>query len=350
VTGSFHAIIPAGGSGTRLWPLSRAERPKFLLDVTGSGRSLVQLTWDRLVPLTGPDGITLVCGQAHESAIREQLPDLTHLIAEPSPRDSMPAIGLAAALIVRRDRDAVIGSFAADHLIDDVPKFHAAVDQAITAAREGLIATIGIKPEGPSSAFGYIESGEKLTSGALAVSRFVEKPDTATAQQYLDHGGFFWNAGMFVTRADVILRHLGRLQPTLHEHLTAIAQAWDSPARASVLAEHWPATTKIAIDHALAEPVSLEGGMAVVPGDFGWSDIGDYLALSEISEPDPDCVFVDADGLVTGDGGQFVAVLGIDDAVVVRTKDAILVTTKARAQDVKQVVATLKSTARTDLL
>lgn len=352
---TFHAVIPAGGAGTRLWPLSRASRPKFLLDLDGSGRSLLQQTWDRLNDLIPADRIHVVTGPAHAEAISQQLPELTNLLIEPSPRDSMPAIGLAAAVIATTHPDAIIGSFAADHIIDDQVSFAEAIEQAIAVAGTGLVTTIGITPTGPSTAFGYIQSGERLevdaASSAHAIRQFVEKPDAATAAKYVASGDYNWNAGMFVTRTDVLLAHLARLQPGLSAGLTTIAAAWSTDRRDEVLVETWPALTKIAIDHAIAEPVSLEGGMAVVPGAFTWDDVGDYASLQDIgAASSPETVWIDANGLAIAEDGTTIAVVGLQDVVVVRTSDALLVTTRAHAQQVKDVVAALKERGRTDLL
>jgi len=347
----FHAVIPAGGAGTRLWPLSRASRPKFLLDLTGNGRSLIQQTWDRLSIVTEAGNIHVVSGAAHAPRIREQLPELQHVYVEPAPRDSMPAIGLAAAIINHRDPDAVIGSFAADQTIGDDEAFVDAVREAITAAGAGLVCTLGITPRGPSTAFGYIEAGPVLSDAgtARAITRFVEKPDVATAESYVASGSYFWNAGMFVTRTDVLLGHLERLHPALHEGLVTIGGAWDTPEGDDVLHRLWPDLEKIAIDHAVAEPVSLEGGMAVVPGTFGWDDIGDFAAVHEFGES-TDTVWVDADGLAIADDGTLITVVGIPDAVVIRTGDAILVTTLEHAQRVKEVPARLKELGRDELV
>lgn len=349
----FHAIIPAGGAGTRLWPLSRSSRPKFLLDLTGSGRSLLQQTWDRLATLVPADHIHVVTGAAHAPQIREQLPQLTHVYVEPEPRDSMPAIGLAAAIIEQRSPGAVVGSFAADQTIADDAAFGAAVREAIAVADAKSVCTVGVKPRGASTAFGYIEAAGPLGVDAApsgrAVARFVEKPDAATAAAYVAGGRHFWNAGMFVTRSDVLLGHLERLQPALHAGLVRIAAAWDTDAGESTLQEVWPSLTKIAIDHAVAEPVSLDGGIAVVPGDFGWDDIGDFAALRDHLPADPDVVWMDADGLAVAQDGTTLAVIGIPNAVVVRTDDATLVTTIEHAQRVKDVVAELKDRGRADL-
>ena len=352
---SFHAIIPAGGAGTRLWPLSRASRPKFLLDLDGSGRSLIQQTWDRLHDLIPADRIHVVTGRAHADAIREQLPELTGLVVEPSPRDSMPAIGLAAAVIGAQHPGAIIGSFAADHVIDDQVSFAEAIGQAVAVARTGLVTTIGITPTEASTAFGYIESGERLdvegAGSARAVRSFVEKPDAATAADYVASGSYSWNGGMFVTRTDVLLGHLERLQPGLHAGLTTIASAWTGDDREAVLESTWPALTKIAIDHAIAEPVSLEGGMAVVPGEFTWDDVGDFAALKDIgAASSPETIWVDGGGLAIAEDGTTIAVVGLHDVVVVRTSDALLVVARDSAQSVKDVVTELKRRGRDDLV
>ena len=353
---TFHAVIPAGGAGTRLWPLSRATRPKFLLDLTGSGRTLLQETWDRLRALVPPEQIHVVTGPTHAPLVQQQLPGLTSLFVEPSPRDSMPAIGLAAAVIGRRHPGAVIGSFAADQVIPDDRAFGAAVREAFAVAETGLITTIGIEPRSPSTAFGYIEAGDPLivdgAPSARAVTRFVEKPDETTATRYVRSGSFSWNAGMFVARTDMLLGHLARLQPHLHAGLDRIALAWDTPDGPAELQATWPGLTPIAIDHAIAEPVSLEGGIAVVPGTFGWDDLGDFAALHALAAGDGESsiLWVDADGFARAEDGTVIAVVGLRDAVVVRTADALLVTTLEHAQRVKDVPAMLKRQGRDDLV
>jgi mannose-1-phosphate guanylyltransferase len=354
----FWAVIPAGGAGTRLWPLSRAGSPKFLHDLTGSGRSLLQSTWDRLEPLTG-DRVMVVTGRAHQAAVRDQLPGLPsdQLLAEPSPRDSMAAIGWAAAVLEARDPQAVLGSFAADHVIDDSEAFRGCVVAAVDAAAEGFLVTIGIEPTHPATGFGYIEVGERLGDGpAHAVPEFVEKPDRARAEAYLASGRFRWNAGMFVVRATVLLDLLATWHPDLAASLRALAGA---PSR---LDEVWPGLEKIAIDHAVAEPASRTGRVAVVPGTFGWDDVGDFASLGGLL-PDADGMpgarvlgdtayvrMVDSTGVVVPASGRLVAVVGLDDVVVVDTPDAVLVMAKDRAQDVKSVVDALRADGRTDLL
>lgn len=367
---SLYAIIPAGGAGTRLWPFSRRANPKFLRDVTGSGRSLLQGTVDRLAPLSAGAPVTVVTGVAHEAAVRGQLPELTagDLLAEPSPRDSMAAIGLAAAVLQRRHGDVVVGSFAADHLIADAAAFHCAVREAVAVAATGKVVTLGIAPTHPATGFGYIEAGEPLdvpgAPHARAVRGFTEKPDASTAARYVEGGDHLWNAGMFVVRARVLLDHLAEQRPELAAGIAALADAWDTPDRAAALDTHWTELERIAIDHAIAEPVAAAGGVAVVPADMGWDDVGDvaslahHLAPADPADPASPRVLgdagrvhaLDAPGAVVLTPGRDVVVLGIENAVVVDTPDGLLVTTVDRAQDVKAAVDHLRDAGRTDLL
>ncbi|UFU03898.1 mannose-1-phosphate guanylyltransferase [Ruania suaedae] len=351
MTQSFHAIVPAGGAGTRLWPLSRRGEPKFLHDLTGTGRTLLQATVDRLAPLA--DGVVVVTGERHVEAVAAQLPTVppANLLVEPSPRDSMAAIGLAAAVLTRRHpgEDIVVGSFAADHVITDQAAFAAAVRTAVATAAEDYVVTLGIRASEPSTAFGYIHVGAALAAGAHQVRSFTEKPDAETAAEYVAAGDYRWNAGMFVVRAQVLLDHLARLQPTLAQGLARIADAWDAPERDEVLSRVWPGLTRIAIDHAIAEPVAAEGGVAVVPTDLDWDDVGDWRSLAHLIDPGEDGVRVlgESDAVLALDSGGALAVpasgrrvvlLGVPDAVVVDTPDALLVTTAAHAQQVKAVV------------
>lgn len=352
----FWGVVPAGGAGTRLWPLSRATAPKFLLDLTGSGRTLIQGTIDRLAPLTD-ERIIVVTGVSHRDAVAAQLdlPD-DAIVAEPSARDSMAAIGLAAALLERRDPDAVMGSFAADHIITEPGVFRDTVATAVEAAKDDWLVTIGIDPVSPSSAFGYIHLGDELDGhpGAYAVRSFVEKPSVTVAKEYLASGEYRWNAGMFVVRPTVLLDLLGETDPEFAGQLRTIAE---DPSRLEAV---WPTLPKIAVDHAVAEPAADAGRVATVPASFGWDDVGDFDSLAELlgatgrAVPvvlgDEDQVsVVHSTGFVVPGSGRMVAVIGIDDVVVVDTPDALLVTTRDKAQDVKRIVETLKETGRSDL-
>ena len=351
----FWAVIPAGGAGTRLWPLSRSSAPKFLHDLTGDGRTLLQATRDRLAPLA--DGrFVVVTGAAHRPAVVGQLPELDEdaVLAEPSPRDSMAAIGLAAALLERRDPQAVMGSFPADHVIADPDVFADCVRAAVEVARDDWLVTLGIEPAFPSSAFGYVHLGDELPGhdGATAVREFVEKPSVRTATEYVATGRYRWNAGMFVVRPTVLLDLLGQWHP---EFATALRAIGADPSR---MDELWPALPKIALDHAVAEPAADAGRVACVPSSFRWEDVGDFDSLAALLTAtdgpavlgDPGSVLaIDTTGLVVPGSGRVVAVIGLDDVVVVDTPDALLVTTRARAQDVKQIVGELKESGRADL-
>ena len=348
------AVVPAGGAGTRLWPLSRARTPKFLLDLTGSGRTLIQATVDRLAPLVG-DRVFVVTGSAHEQAVRRQLPNVSRVLAEPSPRDSMAAIGLAAAELERQDPDALIGSFAADHLVNDEEAFAASVREGAELASQGWLVTIGIEPSSPATGFGYVRAGEPVPGfpTARAVTEFVEKPDAERARAYVASGEYRWNAGMFLSRASVLLDLLAEQHPDLAQGLRAIA------ADPSTLEARWPGLTRIAIDHAVAEPAAAAGRVAVVPGSFGWEDVGDFAAVGAHTAPDEHGVRIigdeslvvssDASGLVVPSVGRTIAVVGLHDVVVVDTGDALLVTSYQKAQDVKAVVDELRRRGRTDL-
>lgn len=357
--------MPAGGAGTRLWPLSRASSPKFLHDLTGSGRSLLQETVDRLGPLTGTDGVVVVTGAAHVPAVAAQLAGLpaANLLAEPGPRDSMPAIGLAAAVLRQREPDVVVGSFAADHVIPDSRAFTAAVTEAVAAAGAGYLATLGVEPTFAATGFGYIRAGEPLgVAGAptvCAAVEFVEKPDAETARQWLAGGRHWWNAGMFVARAQVLLDLLAEQHPALHDGLVRIAREWDGPGRDAELAATWPGLLRISIDHAVAEPAAAAGRMAVVPAAFGWDDVGDWASLGDLlpaGEGGPrvlgDAALVLAPGctgVVVPGSGRTVSVLGLEDVVVVDTPDALLVTTREHAQQVRSLVAGWVERGRVDL-
>lgn len=396
----FYAIIPAGGTGTRLWPLSREAKPKFLFDLLGSGRTLIQSTFDRLAAIAGMDHVCISTGERHVDAVEEQMPEVApeHIFAEPAPRDSTAAIALATAVLARRHgNDIVVGSFAADHVIRGKVAFVDAVRQAVATARAGYVTTIGIAASRPSTAFGYIHEGESLAArvpdapDAVLVERFVEKPNAATAQAYLNTGEYRWNAGMFVMRADVLLDHLHRVKPQLARAIDAIADAVieddrdlaraqaeahergenvretvnpdDFHARRDeAMRKYWQGIEKIAFDYAVAEPLSVEGGVAMIPGDFGWDDIGDFNSVAALL-PSVDernlkilgnteqVVTLDSAGdIVVPNSERTVALLGVNDMVVVDTPDALLITPRARSQEVKSMVKTLAESGCDELL
>ena len=363
----FYSVIPAGGVGSRLWPLSRADAPKFLHDLTGSGHTLLRDTWDRLAPLSGPGRIMVVTGRAHRAAVEAQLPELEDLnvVLESEPKDSSAAIGLAAAILVKREPDVIVGSFAADHVIDNQPLFQAAVKEAVAAADAGFISLIGIMPTEPAIGFGYIHASEEASidgaKHAKMVDRFVEKPDLATAKNYLADGSYLWNAGMFIARADVLLKQLGESEPELLAGLNELADAWDTPRRGLVVDRVWPGLKKIAIDYTVAEPAAAAGRVAVIPGTFDWDDVGDFASVAKLHSRGRKSdlailgegarVLADSStGVVISQGKRLISLIGVTDIVVVDTEDALLVTTTANAQRVKAVVDALKLSGRNDVL
>ena len=377
----LHAVIPAGGSGTRLWPLSRADRPKFLLSLTGSDTSLLQGTVERLRPLVPPDRTYVVTGRAHAEAVAAQLPELPpdNIFAEPSPRDSCAAIGLAAAVIARRDPEAVMGSFAADHLGPTRTASPPPCAPRWPGRPTGWLMTVGMQPTRPETGFGYVQCGEPIGSAEIRrVDRFKEKPHYELAAEFVTSGEYLWNASVFVWRAEVFLAELARQEPELHAGLTRIAAAWDTDEREAVLHEVWPGLKKIAVDYAVMEDAAARGRVATVPGDFGWTDVGDFRNLGDLlaaddsgnvvvpagagrSEvapagaaergPAPEPLLVDSRGVVAVPaGGRLVSVLGMKDVIVVDTPDALLVCARDRAQEVKHLVDRLKAADRTEHL
>ncbi|TFD74027.1 mannose-1-phosphate guanylyltransferase [Cryobacterium sp. Sr8] len=363
----FYSVIPAGGIGSRLWPLSRADAPKFLHDLTGSGQTLLRDTWERLAPLSGEQRVMVVTGRAHRAAVEEQLPELAdhNVVLESEPRESSAAIGLAAAILEKREPGVIIGSFAADHVIKGSAQFRDAVTEAVAAADAGYIVTIGIRPTEPAVGFGYIKCSGPLdipaAGSALAVERFVEKPDLETAEEYLADGQYLWNAGMFIARADRLLEEIGRSEPELLAGLLELAEAWDTPRRGAVVDQVWPRLKKIAIDYSVAEPVAATGKLAVIPGQFDWDDVGDFASIAKIHSGgrkhdlailgEGARVLADSStGIVVSHTKRMIALIGVEDIVVVDTPDALLVTTSANAQKVKAVVDALKLSGSSDVL
>lgn len=363
----LHAIIPAGGAGTRLWPLSRRDRPKFLLDLQGAGMSMLQQTVLRLRPILA--SLTIVTGVAHRNAVQVQIEDLSRrgflnpdlhiqIVAEPSGRDSMAAIGLATYLVMRkRGEQAIVGSFAADHAIADQVRFIDAAQSAIKGADSGFITTIGIDPEGPSTAYGYIEpTSIEVASGVHKVSRFVEKPDQVLAQQLVAQG-FLWNAGMFVMRTGVLADHLRRLHPDLDRGLRQLAESWGGDDELRTIERVWPNLKRISIDHAIAEPAAAAGAVATaVMEESGWSDVGDFASLRDVCKDaggegtDSPQLLVDAPGaLIRSTTGKPIVIVGVPDAIVVDTEDAILVTNRTNAQKVKDAVDQMGGAGFTNL-
>jgi mannose-1-phosphate guanylyltransferase len=358
----LHVVVPAGGSGTRLWPLSRAAHPKFLHALTGTDRSLIQATFDRLAPLCTPERLLVVTGTAHATSVIRQLPELPerNILVEPFARDSCAAIALAAAVIQERSPGAVMASFAADHLITDDTAFADTVWRAVDGAAAGRLMTIGITPTRPETGYGYLRLSEPAEAEiAQTVLEFKEKPSLEVAREYVDSGRYLWNASMFLWRTDVFLAELAARRPDVHDPIRAIASAWDSDEQETVLAEAWPTIPKVAVEYAVMEPAAGQGKVGTVPGDFGWNDIGDFETLGDLLGTDieggarvvdvtgqkepPPVVVIDGDGVIAVPcSSRVIATLGVSDLIVVDTPDAVLVCRRDRAQDIKKLTELLR--------
>ncbi|HLV60358.1 MAG TPA: mannose-1-phosphate guanylyltransferase [Fredinandcohnia sp.] len=347
-------LVLAGGSGTRFWPLSRKSRPKQFLSLVD--RPLVVETVARLEGLCARADLAVIAGEEHEAELRRLLPEVAILV-EPAARGTAPAIGLAALRAVAADPDAVLLVLPSDHAIGDPGAFRRALRQAIDLAAEGDLVTLGIPPTRPETGFGYIRVGEPLAGRPFAhrVRAFVEKPDRATAERYLEAGSYLWNAGVFAFRADRILEEIAAHAPEVHAALAPIRAAVDGPDFEAAVRAHFPRAPTISIDYAVMEKSAR---IAVVPCDCGWSDLGTFAALEEIVAADA------AGNVVSGEAfaidsrrnvvwarpGKPIALVGCEDLIVVDTEDALLVCRRDRAQEVRKVVETLERAGRGDLV
>src|SRR5438067_6393716 len=353
----LYVLVLSGGAGTRLWPLSRRDRPKQFLNLLGD-RSLLQETVDRASEFVPRERIFVVAPPEHRALIHEQLPELPsdHLVVEPYPRGNAAAVGLAMAALAAFDPDAVVAVLPSDHVVGDRAQFRKVLIAATAAAERGHLVTLGITPERPDTGFGYIEATDKLDIEApvevRAVKRFVEKPKREAAERMVAAGGHYWNAGMFVWRVEEILRAYEKHLPKTAAAITALRDAIGSPRYESVLAEVWEETDRTTIDYGIAERAT---NMAVVPADIGWQDVGSWSGLAELAEASAGGA---ADGHIAEDSvgayaharGELVALIGVEGLVVVDTEGALLITSKERSEEVKTIVERLKRDEREDLL
>lgn len=348
------ALILAGGGGTRLWPASRRARPKQLLTLGGT-ESLLSGSFRRAQAVFGADRTLVVTAADQADAIRAALPDLPaeNVIAEPTARNTAAAVGLGAAAVARRaGDDAVLAVLPSDAYIGDEAAFARVLGTACAEARRTIV-TVGITPTHAETGFGYLQRGPEVRPGVYEVARFVEKPTLARAREYLADGSYDWNSGMFFFTAGRMLAEARRHLPALGAALDEMRAAADFPAAVARLYPDVPATS---IDYGIMEKAQ---GIHVVPGAFGWNDVGSWAALGSIRTPDAGGNVVAGDTTVASSrssivvsepGAPHVGVVGIDNLVVVATKDAVLVVPKDKAQDVKEIVEALKKAGRTTLL
>ena len=356
-----HAVIMAGGSGTRLWPLSRAERPKQLLDVVatpdGAVRSLLAEAFERLRAVLPAEQIWVCTAAQYATHVQAALPDLRpgRLILEPVARDTANAVGLAAALVADADPDAELAVVSADHVIRPVARFAGALETAYAAltGRPDALVTLGISPTGPATGFGYVQRGPATgLKGVAEVAAFREKPDRVTAEAYLASGEYLWNSGMFVWRAATVLEALDRHLPATAGGLRRIVAVPAGPERDAVLAQVFPTFQKISVDYAVLEPAATEPGrVLVVDLDAEWLDVGSWPALAHTLDGDAAgnavrglAVVLDGSGNIvfSDDPGHLVALVGVRDSVVVHTADVTMVCPVSDAERVKQLLETVE--------
>lgn len=357
----IHAVIMAGGTGSRLWPLSRQLNPKQFLALTDYSESMLQLTISRLSGIDSAD-LSLICNEEHRFLAAEQLRraghDYAHIILEPEGRNTAPAIALSALRAVKEGQDPVLLVLAADHLVEDQGIFQEQVLKALPLAEAGKLITFGVVPGHAETGYGYIHRGSAVNDDAFSVARFVEKPDQETAEAYVASGEYFWNSGMFMFRASRYLEVLERYRPDIVSACQAAMLGSSEDMHFTRIDEAaFAACPEDSVDYAVMEPLckkeSGESEAVVVPLDAGWSDIGSWSSLWEVSEKDSNGNAIQGDVITHGSSNnlvraehRLVATVGVEDLVVVETKDAVLVAHKDRVQDVKAVVEALKQDGR----
>jgi mannose-1-phosphate guanylyltransferase len=347
----YYALIMAGGSGTRLWPLSRKKRSKQSLKLVGE-RTMFQQAIDRLLPLFSLNRIFVVTRKDQGPLLISQMPDLPeqNFILEPLGRGTAPAIGLAAVHLRQRDPSAIMAVLTADHHIARPDRFLQALKNAALIAADGNLVTLGIKPSSASTGFGYIQQGEQLANlegfDVFSVEKFIEKPDQETASRMVNSGDYSWNSGMFIWRVDRILSEIERQMPELSEQLSQVEASLGKPEYATVLSRVWPQVTQQTIDYGVMEHAS---DVLVIPTDIGWTDVGSWGSLFDLLPADQDgnisigpCLAIDTHNTLVFGNERLVATIGVRDMVIVDTEDALLVCPKTREQEVREIVEKLK--------
>jgi mannose-1-phosphate guanylyltransferase len=343
-----YIVIMAGGRGERFWPQSRLHRPKHLLPIVGDKPMLAQAI-DRVTPVVPKENIFIITNAEQREAVLEVCPEVPEeqVVGEPIGRDTAAAVGLAGVLVRQKDPNGVFAILPADHVIDDIDGFGKTLEIAFEAAESGdFLVTIGIEPTEPATGYGYIQKGEKVSadSSVFKVQRFVEKPDLDTAKAYLASGEYAWNAGMFVWQADILKHALAKYVVSLSASLDEIEEKLKEGANlVTVLDQYYPGIEKISIDFALMEKAD---NVLTIPAGFDWDDVGEWPAVARHYQADDAgnvsrglAVMEKSTGnIVFTDNGHLVALLGVEDLIVVRTEDATLVCRKDQAQQIKGLV------------
>lgn len=353
------AVIMAGGRGERFWPKSRTSCPKQFLSLTADGETMIQKTVNRISPLVSAEDVIVVTNKMYLGLVSEQLPDIPaeNVIAEPAARNTAPCIGLAAGIIRKKyGEDTIMLVLPSDHLIKSNAIFIDTLKQAIKAAEHGQnLVTIGITPSYPETGYGYINFSVKETeNGAYNVVRFVEKPDTEKAKEYVNSGEYLWNSGMFVWKASSILKNIEKYLPDIYDGLSKITENFGTDHFNETLEREFPLLKSESIDFGIMEKAD---NIYTIPGNFGWDDVGNWLALERINSTNEygnmitgDVVSVNTRNTTIIGGKKLIATIGLENIVVVDTDDALLICSKNSTQDVKKVIENLKICNRDGLI
>ena len=354
------ALIMAGGRGERFWPRSRMNLPKQFLNLTDSDRTMIQSTVDRILKLADPADIFIATNEAYRTLVQEQLPEIPpeNILCEPTARNTAPCIGWGAAAVRKRYGDAMMLVLPSDHQVMQPHLFRSVLRNAMQVAEEtDALVTLGISPTAPDTGYGYIQYDPETPSGfsgTFRVQRFVEKPDLDTARKYLASGEYLWNSGMFIWKASSILREMEEHLPENYALLTEIEQAIGGPEEREVLKAKFSQMRSISIDYGVMERAR---NVYVLPASFGWDDVGSWLALERMNAADDqgnvirgDVVKVGSSRCIVQGGEKIIAMVGLEDTIIVDTKDALLVCAKDSAGEIKKVLEVLRAVNRTELL
>lgn len=344
------ALIMAGGKGERFWPKSRLNCPKQFIDVAGCGKTMIQLTVERILPMVRMEDIYISTNESYKKLVKEQLPLIPeeNILCEPVGRNTAPCVGLGAVYMLKKNEDAVMMVLASDHLIKYEDIFRNVLKDAVTIAEEGEnIVTIGITPDCPETGYGYIKKSSSISKGkANAVECFVEKPDRETAMEYLKSGNYFWNSGMFVWKASTVMKSMEKYMPDVFDKLQCIGDSINTPDEKKILIEQFTAMRSESVDYGIMEKAS---NIYVLPGQFGWDDVGSWLAVGRIKEANQEgnvitgnVVTFNSKDCIIEAKDKLIATVGLEDIVVVDTEDVTLIGSKIHMGEIKKVLEQLR--------